>query len=138
MSSFFNTISANQAFSDDTVEVGSNLYELDTEAEASVAAAVAGTAETAAPEVQNATPAPVVKEDPLPSKETPKSRVPSIKFLGRDGWAQLLSSANAAVVYVPPNFGRPKFSDDEMEALITGGASIAPDVKQHSRGAMFG
>lgn len=83
-------------------------------------------------------PQPVVKATPVQTKEAKKSRVPSIKFLGKDGWAQVLSGANAAVIYVPPNYGRPKFSEDEMEALVTGGANIAPVVKKHSSGAMFG
>lgn len=38
---------------------------------------------------------------------------------------------------INPMFGRPKFTDEEMEALILGGASIAPQVLRHSRGAKF-
>jgi hypothetical protein len=117
---------------------------LDTEAEASVVAAEPAEVQAKKEEPQpvvKATPVPepVVKAAPVETKEGPKSRVPSIKFLGKDGWAQALSPT-AAVVYapMPPNYGRPKFSEAEMEALITGGANIAPQVKKHSSGAMFG
>lgn len=48
-----------------------------------------------------------------------------------------LSGADNRVVYVPKNYGRPKFSEAEMEALMTGGANIAPVVKSHSHGAVF-
>jgi hypothetical protein len=34
-------------------------------------------------------------------------------------------------------YGRPKFTDAEMEALITGGANMAPEVVVHSSGAKF-
>ena len=36
-----------------------------------------------------------------------------------------------------PMYGRPSFTEVEMEALILGGASIAPTVVAHSKGAKF-
>jgi pyruvate/2-oxoglutarate dehydrogenase complex dihydrolipoamide acyltransferase (E2) component len=129
-----------QNISDDTVEVGANLYELDTEAEASMAAPT----ETAA-SPSEAAPAPA-KEEPAPvvaaasPKPQSQHRTPSIAFLGKEGWSRALSGkSEAPVVYaIPPNYGRPKFSEEEMEALMMGGANLAPEVKQHSAGAVFG
>lgn len=125
--------------SDDTVEVGANLYEIDTEAEASVVAAASSEPESTVATPKQEPQASVISS-PVETKTAQQQRVPSIKFLGKEGWAQLLSGQGAAaVVYqIPPNYGRLKFSDEEMEALMTGGANIAPDVKQHSRGALFG
>jgi hypothetical protein len=74
------------------------------------------------------------------SSDSSSHRVPSIKFLGKDGWAKLRSGedpSKPAVVYVPFNYGRLKFSEEEMESLIMGGANLAPDVKQYSTGASF-
>eukprot|EP00980_Cylindrotheca_fusiformis_P006276 scaffold1340_cov122-Cylindrotheca_fusiformis.AAC.19 len=132
---------------EDTVEVGANLYELDTEAEATVTASNEGGEEPAAPEKQGKEKEPAAKPDAkpdaakeksAPAKQAPeKSREPSIQFLGKDGWAQRLSTAKDEVVYLPKDYGRPKFSEAEIEALITGGANIAPTVKEPSRGAIF-
>lgn len=70
---------------------------------------------------------------------TTSSRTPSIKFLGKEGWARLRAGIQTpTVVHIPPMYGRPAISESEMEALVMGGASIAPDVKVHSSGAMFG
>lgn len=126
---------------DDTVEVGADLYEIDTEAEATVAAA-----ESATP--AEAPPAPTIKEQSTPPVTTSvepvvepeQHRSPSIKFLGKEGWMRRRSGQEAVspVVYgVPTGYGRPKFTEDEIEALIMGGANLVPDVKQHSSGAVF-
>jgi hypothetical protein len=67
-----------------------------------------------------------------------------IHFRGKDGWAQLKvvaasqSKAQPTVIHIPPMYGRPAFTEQEIEALITGGANTAPVVKQHSSGAVFG
>eukprot|EP00526_Cylindrotheca_closterium_P022732 CAMPEP_0113601900 /NCGR_PEP_ID=MMETSP0017_2-20120614/472_1 /TAXON_ID=2856 /ORGANISM="Cylindrotheca closterium" /LENGTH=184 /DNA_ID=CAMNT_0000510217 /DNA_START=137 /DNA_END=691 /DNA_ORIENTATION=+ /assembly_acc=CAM_ASM_000147 len=125
---------------EETVEVGAQLYELDTEAEATVAASedsAAPAAAAAAAPTPAASAAPA-SAAPVAAKQAPTSRVPSIQFLGKDGWALKLSGADARVVYVPKNFGRPVFSEDEMDALVMGGANIAPEVKEHSHGAIFG
>jgi pyruvate/2-oxoglutarate dehydrogenase complex dihydrolipoamide acyltransferase (E2) component len=125
--------------SDDTVEVGAALYEIDTEAEASVTASV----EAAPTKKQPVVAAPLVAQPAAAAavEETSSHRAPSIKFLGKEGWLRLRSShAEAAVVVfvIPPNYGRPKFTEEEMEALITGGANLSPDVKRQSSGAIFG
>jgi hypothetical protein len=92
-------------------------------------------------------------------------RSPSIHFLGKEGWAQALSgkepitssaaSTSPAVssaatssspsrettvldgTMIHPMYGRPKFTEAEMEALIMGGANMAPEVVVHSSGAKF-
>ena len=67
------------------------------------------------------------------------NRTPSIHFLGKEGWARRRSGVQTpTIVYVPPSYGRPVFTEEEMEALVTGGASLAPDVKKYSSGSMFG
>ena len=81
------------------------------------------------------------------------TRIPSIHFLGKAGWAEKLSApvrdaaADIAVggpaptsveVVVGPNYGRPPITEREMEALILGGAEEAPKMKAPSGPALFG
>ena len=51
------------------------------------------------------------------------------------------SKPNAVIVLdgsmLTSRYGRPKFSDEEMEALILGGANVAPTVVVPSSGAVF-
>lgn len=141
---------------DGVMEVGEGLYVLDTDvSNAGAAVAVENTdmsevnasldAEkiAAAPEVEAVVAAPSAA---LASSE----RVPSIHFLGKEGWKERLaatgdasSSATTMVVsdkpHAPtsitnapysPMFGRPAITDDEMEALMLGGADEAPEVRQ--------
>jgi hypothetical protein len=102
-----------------------------------------------------------------PASASSSHRSPSIHFLGKEGWAQALSgkeantssttSTSPAVstsspatsssparqttvldgTMIHPMYGRPKFTEAEMEALITGGANMAPEVVIHSSGAKF-
>jgi hypothetical protein len=84
---------------------------------------------------------------PSPPPPASKSRSPSINFLGKDGWARARSGggggddhqdAGTVVVYeIPANYGRLQFTEEEMEALVMGGANMAPDIKQYSGGARF-
>lgn len=157
------------------MEVGGPLYEIDTDAEATVAAASGSTKETtptASVDAPVAATAPVTASPPASATETPSSdsghRTPSIHFLGKEGWtARLAGTDPSAAVAVPsvmvstpaavavddtnirgksvtitgplpPMYGRLAFTEAEMEALITGGASIAPVVKKASSGAKFG
>jgi hypothetical protein len=145
------------------------LYEIDTEAEASVEAAsdAAPKAEEAPSESkETATAQPKVEEvavEKEPASNSSSHRSPSIHFLGKEGWAQALTvkeeissstASTAAPSTVPstssprqttvldgtmihPMYGRPKFTEAEMEALITGGANMAPEVVTHSSGAKF-
>ena len=128
------------------MEVGADLYELDTDAEATVEAS------SATPSSAPATAKEVGKERPTPEAATPKpsppaakqtqqqQRTPSIQFLGKEGWSRRLAVTPELPPLPPPpiNFGRPAFSEEEIEALMTGGANVAPNVKQHSYGAKFG
>mmetsp|Transcript_23955 Transcript_23955/g.68180 ORF Transcript_23955/g.68180 Transcript_23955/m.68180 type:complete len:234 (+) Transcript_23955:89-790(+) len=133
---------------DDTVEVGSDLYELDTEAEATVEAGESAPL-AAASKPKESAPAPPTPAAPAkaasssPPKQTQQQqqqqqhRVPSIHFLGKEGWTRKLAGV-PELPPVPTNFGRPAFTEEEMEALMTGGANLVPNVKQHSNGAVFG
>jgi hypothetical protein len=127
------------------------LYEIDTKAEGTVVPQAADKEETA-----KAEPA-VEKESPLVAAEASSpthTRNPSIHFLGKDGWVKRLSgheenvatdtiapSSPTAVVTVqgdiPPMYGRPFFTEMEMDALILGGAELAPSVVSPSGGARF-
>lgn len=107
------------------------------------------------PETTTETPtaAPAVNEDPtpveVPSTESSSHRKHSIHFLGKDGWAKRLagieesaspSSPTSVVTMeadIHPMYGRPLFTDKEMEALILGGAETGPSVVSKSGGAQF-
>ena len=124
--------------SDDEIEVGADLYEIDTEAEATVEGAeVPHAAKSIAPDSspppESTTPLEAVVSD-APSRE-PSSRIPSIKFLGKEGWQRAL--APEPELLIPATYGRLDFSEEEIEALLTGGANIAPDVEEYSEGAVF-
>ena len=81
---------------------------------------------------------PVQSTAAVPPTSTTQHRILSIKFLGKAGWARLLTATEEAEIFViPPMYGRPTFSEEEMEALILGGASIAPEVVGFSYGAAF-
>jgi len=121
---------------DDEVEVGSDLYEIDSEAEATVEAS-----EVAQP-AQMATHASAPATEPTPTKSmapdissSTTSRLPSIKFLGKDGWQRALTVEPEFVI--PATYGRLAFSEEEMEALLSGGANLAPELQEYSKGAVF-
>merc|ERR1712071_66650 len=89
------------------------------------------------------------------STATSTDRVPSIQFLGKAGWknrresnhAEVETSENEAIMtqtntmtiidMEDPMYGRPAFSEEEMEALILGGANLAPKLESASSGAVF-
>jgi len=136
---------------EDEVEVGSDLYMIDTEGVATATAtadttiassdadatadATADTTETA--DADNVAAA-------KPTKSGTGTRVPSIQFLGKVGWKHRLSVAgeattpistipmkpNGSVVLdggpLPPMYGRLPFSEREMDDVLVGGASEAP------------
>ena len=121
------------------------MYEIDTDAEATVEASAGSSASSSAapsPAVETpSTPEPTPEQPVTVAKAASPSqhRQPSIKFLGKDGWRQrLLGAPPVNTAPIPPNYGRPVFTEEEMEALMLGGANLAPDVKQHSGGASFG
>lgn len=124
--------------------MGSDLYELDTEAEATVEASTtaSATSETLASSAPAPSPSPAAASPPAPSKASASTsseahRAPSIHFLGRDGWKKKLAGV-PELPPVPKNYGRPTFTEEEIEALLTGGANLVPEVKDYSKGAVFG
>ena len=132
---------------DETVEVGADLYELDTEAEATVTAAESSAptskpAETSEKPIAAAAAKPASTPKAEKKAEEKSHRTPSIKFLGKEGWARVLSASGGQSVptlySIPADYGRPVFTDDEIEALVMGGANLVPDVKNYSSGAQFG
>lgn len=143
-------------YSDETVEVGAKLYEIDTEAQ--VTADTAASEPHSAPIVDVPSAAPVATETSTPAHtdDAHHSRLPSISFLGREGWASRLSGVKHEPVATTPllpakphavvvmdgsmlssRYGRPAFSEEEMEALMLGGANVAPSVVVPSSGAVF-
>lgn len=125
--------------SDDTVEVGADLCEIDTDGVATVEAssdAAPVAVEAAAAPAPSPAPAPVAAAPAPAATSASGTRTPSIKFLGKDGWAQLLAGQPPQAP-IPVNYGRLAFSDAEMEALVMGGANLAPEVKDYSKGAIF-
>lgn len=151
---------------DETIEVGADLYELDTQADAP---ALSSEAEESihvgtTAEILSASNPPV-----LTSQETSTAlahRKQSIHFLGKDGWAKIRNQKPATeerkapslsivktdagskvspyatnVVYDDtrvshPMYGRPQFTDSEIQALLMGFQG-EPDVIRHSTGAKF-
>ena len=107
------------------------MYEIDTEAEATVQASLGSAAESTTSEPAKpavvSSPSPVAAKAPAASPSTAKSaeqsRAPSIHFLGRDGWKKKLAGV-PVLPPVPKNFGRPIFTAEEMEALLSGGANL--------------
>jgi pyruvate/2-oxoglutarate dehydrogenase complex dihydrolipoamide acyltransferase (E2) component len=151
---------------DDTVEVGAKLYEIDSEGVASTGmtatASPTAPATTSKPaeDVNETTTA--TKSDGTTSSSSSSHRTPSIQFLGKSGWQAIKTPGqqstkkapqHAAVVQVAAkkplaitviydetidcNYGRPKFSAAEIEAVMTGGATLAPNVVSISSGASF-
>eukprot|EP00584_Thalassiosira_punctigera_P000865 CAMPEP_0172536982 /NCGR_PEP_ID=MMETSP1067-20121228/8678_1 /TAXON_ID=265564 ORGANISM="Thalassiosira punctigera, Strain Tpunct2005C2" /NCGR_SAMPLE_ID=MMETSP1067 /ASSEMBLY_ACC=CAM_ASM_000444 /LENGTH=227 /DNA_ID=CAMNT_0013322177 /DNA_START=299 /DNA_END=982 /DNA_ORIENTATION=- len=142
---------------DDEVEVGTGLYVLETDVE---------TAEVAVPALENVAAditnvsevnASLDAEKMVAADETaPASslyvpaRVPSIHFLGKEGWKEKLSAmedvapppattvptsnkpnAPSSITNMPYSsmYGRPAITEEEIEALILGGAEEAPEMR---------
>ena len=130
------------------IEVGEGLYVLDTDTSVATSSVESNTNEVnisldAEQMLANDEPAPI-----LSSSST--ARVPSIHFLGKEGWKKLLTatdepnqttatttiptsnspSAPTSITQMPYSsmYGRPAITEEEMEALILGGAEEAPEV----------
>ena len=122
--------------SDDEVEVGADLYEIDTEAEATVEAAEAAPTPAAVSTPESTpTESPAAVSSTSSADSTKATRTPSIKFLGKEGWERVLTVEPEFVI--PASYGRLAFSEEEIEALLSGGANLAPELKEYSTGAMF-
>lgn len=128
------------------MEVGADLCEIDTEAVATVEATQSASPEPITPANDTPiaaaaapAPTPAPSAAPMTTTTTKGARTPSIHFLGKEGWARVLSGGGGShiVQHIPANYGRLTFSEEEMEALIMGGANIAPEVKDYSSGATF-
>ena len=124
------------------------MYTLDTEAEATVVASAPTTSPSAddavedepTPSVAAATEpiATATEAPPVSSSPSPQHRTPTIRFLGKQGWADLLSgkkqepsaplsptdTMSVMVNAIHPMYGRPPFTEEEMDALIFGGANL--------------
>ncbi len=131
------------------MEVGSSLYEIDTEA---VSTFIETAEKVTTPDETIESSSSVAS--PSEQKEQNGVRIPSIKFLGKDGWMKRRSvlgvdSSTPEKPMRPQDaitldgdalnamYGRSTFSEREIEALLLGGASEAPDVKSGSTGAVF-
>lgn len=129
--------------------MGAPLYEVDTDATASATSSSSSASSESKPaesppkeEAPSATAAAKEQPAPPPTTSTP-TRTPSIQFLGKEGWAARLrgeESTSAAVAELPPihpMYGRPAFSEEEMEAFMLGGADQAPKLISYSTGSKF-
>lgn len=116
------------------MEVGAKLYEIDTGAAAAVDASSSPPPSAAPTTKQSDTTADAelttTSDSKVASKQTSGHRTPSIHFRGKDGWAQIKIALPSPVQYVdlPPSYGRLKFTELEMEAIMVGGANLAPDL----------
>lgn len=133
------------------VEVGNGLYVLDTDVanSAEVVAAVEEKNNDIA-EVNDSLDAEkmVVVADQASSVSSSSVRVPSIHFLGKEGWKERLTLTTeespttivqtsnkpnepTSITRIPYSsmYGRPPITEDEMEALILGGAEEAPEMR---------
>jgi len=149
---------------EDTVEVGSNLYEIDTEVAPSVVASQDSSSQktTITEEEKNYVSAPTTTDEIVDNASSASddnnTRTPSIHFLGKVGWENRLigttttTTENNSFQSNPdkPNevisldgsmldsmYGRPPFTEEEFDALMLGGANLAPEVISPSRGAVF-
>ena len=156
-------------YRDESIEVGADLYELDTEGVASISETVDSPDSISRPESETIGAA--IDVISITDGESDHiNRNPSIKFLGKDGWAKLktgvkqtgstatdtvsspLPASPTQTINVKPSkaftiyddksisnplYGRPKFTEEEIEALLMGGASTAPQLVKHSTGAKF-
>jgi len=122
---------------DGNIDVGADLCEIDTEAVATIEVTELITEEAEAPSTLKHTP--IISSSSSSSGNDDSSsqaaRTPSIKFLGKDGWAAALTVENEIVL--PANYGRLPISEEEMEALVTGGANLAPELKAFSTKALY-
>eukprot|EP00585_Thalassiosira_rotula_P004802 CAMPEP_0196142002 /NCGR_PEP_ID=MMETSP0910-20130528/10756_1 /TAXON_ID=49265 /ORGANISM="Thalassiosira rotula, Strain GSO102" /LENGTH=231 /DNA_ID=CAMNT_0041403243 /DNA_START=293 /DNA_END=988 /DNA_ORIENTATION=- len=146
---------------DDEVEVGTGLYVLDTdlvnaEIVAPVVENVTNDVDLSLSEVNASLDAGKMEKIASSSSSTTSARVPSIHFLGKEGWKEKLSATDDAATGTvstttttttvqtsnKPNgptsvtsmpyssmYGRPPITDEEMEALILGGADEAPEMR---------
>lgn len=121
--------------------------------DSSSASSESETASSPAPAAKEEQPAAADSSSGSSSSSGGSHRTPSIQFLGKEGWAARLrgedpttssssssgSGSEPVVDTTPihPMYGRPAFSEEEMEAFMLGGADQAPKVISQSSGAKF-
>ena len=160
------------------VEVGQGLYVLDTDVTGNVGGAALDVVDVSAVNASLDAEKMVAETPSLTSSSLPSSsslslsslgeRVPSIHFLGKEGWKERRSAQShdstttttttststtkiiptlnnnpkspTSITYIPYSamYGRPPIMDDEMEALILGGAEEAPEVISSDKGGWRG
>ena len=131
--------------------MGAALYEIDTDADVSQ---MVSSADKSSELDEKSTKIPTEHISTKISSDS-RMRIPSIQFLGRAGWAARRSLVkheeetdiiaeeayniiqNLDAPSIDPMYGRPMFTEDEMEAIELGGANMCPAVKKYSSGAQF-
>ena len=133
---------------DDEIEVGADLYAIDTDADVTFTIGAEDLDATAVhvDDGLNEDKAVAANEQIRSEIQVKKSRIPSIQFLGKEGWKQKLSAQgdskeifasdlstlNGAITIqdgdgvLPTSYGRAAFSEREMQDLLLGGAEEAP------------
>lgn len=147
---------------DGVIEVGEGLYVLDTDVSSAASASSSSSGADAVVENVSEVNASLDADKIVAAADnttiSSSARVPSIHFLGKEGWKKILtttdesvtssssSSSSETTTTIPssnkPNsptsithipyssmYGRPPITDEEMEALILGGAEEAPGVR---------
>jgi len=123
------------------------LYELDSDVDISQLSATGKSSDVTQAEITNEDEKPLK----IPSASKTSKRVPSIHFLGRAGWAarrtvqdtidEILKPVgqieSLEAPAIDPFFGRPMFTDEEMEAIELGGVNVSPKLIKYSSGAKF-
>jgi pyruvate/2-oxoglutarate dehydrogenase complex dihydrolipoamide acyltransferase (E2) component len=137
---------------DDNVEVGAKLLKIDTQAAASAPSSASASSPPAPPTPGNPPPpSDEANPAPPPTDAPPAHRTPLIKFLGKRSLMRKQdSSAQAAApppparspslparhedsrstpgvktfIELPPRFGHPPVTEEEMEAVESGGATL--------------
>lgn len=131
---------------DDEIEVGADLYAIDTDADVTFTIGAEDLDATAVhvDDGLDEEKAVAANEQIGSEIQVKKSRIPSIQFLGKEGWKQKLSAQgdsreiaasdlstlNGAITLqdgvLPTSYGRAAFSEREMQDLLLGGAEEAP------------
>jgi len=118
---------------DDTVEVGADLYQIDTEGQPTE-----NVEETQEEEVVSLSSDSVGDNTVVPKAQKRNS---SIHFLGKEGWKARRTpkeSIPEIIYFNDPMYGRPVITEEEMEEFILGGASLAPKIITESQAPVFG
>lgn len=141
---------------DGVIEVGEGLYVLDTDVSSAASASSSSSGADAVVENVSEVNASLDADKIVAAADnttiSSSARVPSIHFLGKEGWKKILTATDSSetttettttipssnkpnsptsITHIPYSsmYGRPPITDEEMEALILGGAEEAPGVR---------